>query len=119
MPFSQTLLKKFKITLEKDQKRLESEITKLVDKPSGEQSEEDNAQLLERFQENIALKKNLLKILENVKRALEKIQDGSYGVCDRCRLEIQAERLEIYPASIICIRCESKQAKRWWLPWRR
>lgn len=38
-------------------------------------------------------------------RALEKIDDGSYGVCDSCGEEIPAGRLRIAPESALCVRC--------------
>ncbi len=38
-------------------------------------------------------------------RALEKIEAGSYGVCDSCGQEIPAGRLRIAPESALCVRC--------------
>lgn len=119
MPIDQSSLKKTRSKLEKEQRRLEVEINKLDGRPTGGQSEEDDAQLLEQFQENVALEKSLAKMLADVKKSLSKIKAGSYGICESCRIEINAERLTIYPASVICVNCESKRKKRWWLPWRR
>ncbi len=38
-------------------------------------------------------------------RALEKIEAGSYGVCDSCGQEIPAGRLRIAPESALCVSC--------------
>lgn len=38
-------------------------------------------------------------------RALEKIEDGSYGACDSCGEEIPAGRLRIAPESALCVTC--------------
>jgi len=38
-------------------------------------------------------------------RALEKIEAGSYGVCDSCGQKIPAGRLRIAPESALCVRC--------------
>lgn len=38
-------------------------------------------------------------------RALEKIEEGSYGSCDRCGAEIPAGRLRVAPESALCVPC--------------
>ena len=43
--------------------------------------------------------------LADVDRALAKIDEGTYGVCDRCGAEIPAERLEAIPWASLCVRC--------------
>jgi DnaK suppressor protein len=43
--------------------------------------------------------------LADVDRALAKIEEGTYGVCDRCGAEIPAERLEAIPWAALCVRC--------------
>jgi len=47
----------------------------------------------------------LRALLGDVNRALEKLGEGSYGVCDRCGTEIPPERLEILPWAVVCVRC--------------
>lgn len=100
--------------------RLEKELSKLADESNGAHSDEDNAQILEQFQGNLALKSNLSKLLDDAKGALAKIGQGSYGICELCQTEIPNERLDIQPASLICVGCETKRGKkRWWLLWRK
>jgi DnaK suppressor protein len=43
----------------------------------------------------------------DVARALEKLDDGTYGLCDRCGALIPEERLEARPWSVLCVRCAS------------
>ena len=43
-----------------------------------------------------------------VLRALEKLDDGTYGVCDRCGTAIPDERLEARPSSVSCVRCSAE-----------
>jgi DnaK suppressor protein len=43
--------------------------------------------------------------LADVQRALEKGEDGTYGICDRCGETIGAERLEAIPWATLCIAC--------------
>jgi RNA polymerase-binding protein DksA len=46
--------------------------------------------------------------LTDVDRALEQLQDGTYGVCQRCGEPIGADRLEARPVATTCIRCARK-----------
>jgi DnaK suppressor protein len=42
---------------------------------------------------------------ERIERALHKLAEGSYGVCDRCGEPIPAARLEAAPESVLCVAC--------------
>jgi DnaK suppressor protein len=46
----------------------------------------------------------------DVVRALEKIEEGTYGLCDRCGVSIPDERLEARPWSVLCVSCASRRA---------
>ena len=41
--------------------------------------------------------------LRNVERAIAKLDEGSYGVCDECGEDIAAGRLDVRPASTRCL----------------
>ena len=45
----------------------------------------------------------------DVVRALAKIEDGTYGLCDLCGALIPEERLEARPWSVLCVRCASRR----------
>ena len=55
----------------------------------------------------VAAHEQLLWQLEEVDRALAKIEEGSHGVCDACGTVIPAERLEIHPSAVRCVACAS------------
>ena len=42
-------------------------------------------------------------MLRDVERALRKLEDGTYGICDRCGRLIPEERLEARPWSVLCV----------------
>jgi len=48
---------------------------------------------------------NLLQLLEQVDRALERIDHGSYGVCEACEGAVEAERLFADPLTQLCLDC--------------
>jgi DnaK suppressor protein len=45
-------------------------------------------------------------LLRNVRGALARIADGSYGICMHCEEEIKQKRLEAVPWAPFCIRCQ-------------
>ena len=61
------------------------------------------ADKIEGFDTNIAILNDLEIRYNEVKGALQRIEDGTYGVCKVCGKEIEEERLEANPASTTCI----------------
>lgn len=47
-----------------------------------------------------------------IERALQKLDQGSYGVCDTCEESIPHDRLEIVPGAIRCTACEDAVAQQ-------
>lgn len=45
----------------------------------------------------------------SVKRALTRIENGTYGECVRCGSEIAVKRLEVRPEAALCIECARKE----------
>jgi RNA polymerase-binding protein DksA len=48
----------------------------------------------------------LSKELKNIETALEKIQKGTYGICDNCGNKIAKERLMALPSTNLCLNCK-------------
>lgn len=57
--------------------------------------------------ENRALVSQLEETLEDVERAIAKLDEGSYGRCEQCGQPIGEARLEAMPATRYCITCAS------------
>jgi DnaK suppressor protein len=47
--------------------------------------------------------------LDQIGRALERIDDGTYGQCETCGAKIPKARLEAIPYAELCVRCASQQ----------
>lgn len=60
--------------------------------------------------EVLGLVDSLKHQLDDVDAALAHIEAGTYGTCDNCGAEIDADRLQFRPASILCVACKSKAA---------
>ena len=52
-----------------------------------------------------------LNLLEKIDQTLEKIEDGSYGVCEDCGCDINKERLKAHLIVSLCVDCKSEQEK--------
>jgi len=50
-------------------------------------------------------------LLKKINKMMEKIEDGTYGICETCGEEIGAKRLEARPVTDLCIRCKEEQEK--------
>ena len=49
------------------------------------------------------------KLINKIKEALERIEGGTYGICEDCEEEISESRLEARPVTTLCIECKRKQ----------
>ena len=52
------------------------------------------------------------KLLAKIKEAIERIDEGSYGVCDECGDEISTKRLNARPVTTLCIECKTAQENK-------
>jgi DnaK suppressor protein len=111
---------KYKTKLLAEKKLLEEELGSLgkVDKkgdweatPEQEnsiqevQDEADMADRSEDYQERSSVLNTLEERLASVNLALEKVDRGEYGVCEKCHKKISSERLEANPAAPTCEDC--------------
>lgn len=49
--------------------------------------------------------------LDKINRALVKIDEGNFGICEECEEEISVKRLEARPETTLCIRCKEDQER--------
>lgn len=69
----------------------------------------DTSQVTAERGETEALARELRDALADVERALSKLDQGTYGLCERCGRPISPPRLEAMPAVKTCIECASAQ----------
>jgi len=50
-------------------------------------------------------------LLGKIEMALEKIEDGTYGICESCGEKIGLKRLEARPVAELCIDCKTEQER--------
>ena len=65
----------------------------------------------EREQE-ISLANNAREVFDQSARALARLLDGTYGICESCGSPIGKNRLQAFPRATLCLPCKSKQERR-------
>jgi len=66
---------------------------------------DDNTTETEQYTDNLPVEITLEKKLQDTIDALERIENGSYGICENCHQEINHERLLANPAAKTCVKC--------------
>lgn len=118
------LLNELKTQLEKEKMTIEEELKKFAKKdeklkgdwdtlfPKWDGSEVGSAALekasdeVEEYSTLLPIEHSLELRLKNINLALEKIEKGRYGNCEKCGKEIDEKRLKISPEARFCLNCK-------------
>jgi RNA polymerase-binding transcription factor len=60
----------------------------------------------------LTLVRSLRDTLRDVEQALDRMDAGTYGTCERCGQPIDEERLEALPAARLCMSCKRQGGRR-------
>ncbi|MDO5503318.1 MAG: TraR/DksA C4-type zinc finger protein, partial [Actinomycetia bacterium] len=120
-PWSQKELADLRAEIESDIAQLEEEIARAeaalhellqdAGDGAGDDQADAGAKTFEREQE-ISLANNARDLLDQNRRALERMDDGSYGVCENCGNPIGKLRLQAAPRATLCMPCKTKEERR-------
>ena len=120
-PWTSAQLKGVRAELENDIDDLRAELEHahhdLVDlmRDSGDGAGDDQAdagaKTYEREQE-ISLANNAREMLDQSEHALERLAEGTYGICESCGNAIGKLRLQAAPRATLCMPCKIKQERR-------
>jgi len=115
-----TLLKELKTKLEEQKKSVQKELESFAKKdpdikhnwdtqyPNREDGDKDEeADEVQEYENKLSLEHSLEPKLQSIIYALEKIEHGTYGLCEKCKKEIESDRLKIAPEAKLCIKCNS------------
>ena len=121
---NQKFIKESKQKLEQEKNQAEESLKKIAKKDEGVSGDwdtrfpsfnggesgsgllETEADELEEYGTNLSLGNALEFRLKNIDSALEKIEKGKYGICEKCGKEIDEKRLEIVPETRFCMKCK-------------
>lgn len=120
-PWTAAELKEVRADLDAEIERLraeisssETELTEFLKEPidgAGDDQADAGAKSFEREHE-LSLVAGARTGLEQNLHALERLEDGSYGICESCGNPIGKLRLQAYPRATLCMTCKSKQERR-------
>ena len=92
----------------------ESDLTEFLKEPidgAGDDQADAGAKSFEREHE-LSLVAGARTGLEQNLHALERLEDGTYGICESCSTPIGKLRLQAYPRATLCMTCKSRQERR-------
>jgi RNA polymerase-binding protein DksA len=78
---------------------------------AGDDQADAGAKTFEREQE-ISLANNAREMLQQNLHALERLDNGTYGICESCGNPIGKLRLQAFPRATLCLTCKQKQERR-------
>jgi RNA polymerase-binding transcription factor DksA len=120
-PWTAKELATVRAELEADLARLQKEISvaefdlaglmRDIGDGAGDDPADAGTATFEREQE-ISLANNAREVFEQSARALARLVDGSYGICESCGSPIGKNRLLAFPRATLCLTCKSKQERR-------
>jgi len=107
---------RFKKILLKEREQIVGEVKQIVE--SSKEMGQDGIQDIGDEAANIYNKQVLLSLNENerlrlkeVDEALDRIENGTYGICEECGGPISLKRLEVRPVAKYCVPCLTKLEK--------
>lgn len=96
------------LTEELEQRSDSSHLTERRDgSPFGKIEEEANGAA--DLEKRIALQSRIRDTLVQLEHALQKLDEGTYGLCDSCEQPINPARLEALPLAALCVNCKALQ----------
>jgi DnaK suppressor protein len=120
-PWTDAELAELRVELEKEAAALRAEfgetqakITAHISDMSAEAGDDEadaSSKLFEREHE-LALSNNTRELLEQTEHALDRIEAGTYGVCESCGKPIGKARLQAFPRATLCVACKQRQERR-------
>jgi len=120
----QKFIETAKEKLLEEKKRLEKELKSFTKRnihnisdydahfPSFGDKDDENAAEVALYSDNLTLERTLESALRDVNKALERIKEGTYGICKYCGKDIGKERLEARPTSSACVECKTKLTQK-------
>ncbi|MBB4930963.1 DnaK suppressor protein [Lipingzhangella halophila] len=61
---------------------------------------------------DLALSYNTRDLLAQSERAIERMEAGTYGICESCGNAIGKARLQAFPRATLCVKCKQREERR-------
>ena len=60
---------------------------------------------------DLSIQNNIRDLIDQMTRAIQRIDDGNYGKCERCGNPIEAPRLRALPHALLCMDCKRREER--------
>jgi DnaK suppressor protein len=60
---------------------------------------------------DLSIRNNIRDLIDQINRALSRIETGGYGTCERCGNPIDASRLKALPHASLCLDCKRREER--------
>jgi DnaK suppressor protein len=117
-------LEEFRTALERERRELQAQLSELEESsfstPQSDISGEvafdeeyaDSGTATFERERDLSLENNIRDLLEKIDRALERLDEGTFGVCERCGKPIEKARLKALPYANLCIKDKQAETRR-------
>ena len=90
---------------EYEQELQEARLTESSSDRSPEPGNAEAGSMKFEYEKELSIEQNTLDLLGKVERALERVHQGGYGICESCGNSIPVERLNVLPYTAVCVDC--------------
>lgn len=118
MPIDESDLQAIRAELERRRDSVRARIESLTKRPErgsalgfGKRIGDGTSEAIDRLTD-IGVGQSLEQSLARTERALEKLDEGTYGFCDDCGEAISPGRLRALPEGVLCLNCASKAPRQ-------
>lgn len=117
---AKSTLQRFQKRLEEEKTRLELlveeyerelEVARLTESSSDRSPDPGNAEASSmklEYAKELSIEQNTIDLLQKVDHALDRVAKGDYGICESCEKAIPLERLDVLPYANLCVECSAK-----------
>lgn len=118
---AQSTLDKFRSVLEEERTRLralleehelERENARLAESAaerSPDPSSAEGGSMAFEYEKELSVDANTEDLLRKAENALERLEQGAYGICESCATAIPVARLEVLPYTTLCVECAQRR----------
>ncbi|MFB4316250.1 TraR/DksA family transcriptional regulator [Actinomadura sp. 21ATH] len=78
---------------------------------AGDDQADTGAKTYEREHE-LSLTYNSRDLLAQTERAVQRIDAGTYGICESCGRPVGKARLQVFPRATLCVTCKQREERR-------
>jgi len=109
-------LEEFRLILQEQMDQLLRDADKTVSEMTDEKTNfpdpTDRASLESDRNFELRIRDRERKLINKIREALDRLEEGEFGVCDSCGEEIGEARLRARPVTTLCIDCKTEQERQ-------